>query len=126
MARSDFSIELGAQWDAWEDGFERMAEGDLDDEFVNAWQGAADVMFATSQEYVHILSGDLKSSGIPADVQIDGRDLVAEIVYTADYAIYEHARGGEHAWLQRAYVATERIFERVLPSAWEKVVARWK
>lgn len=90
------------------------------------WKQATDVMFDRSQQYAHVLTGENKASG-EAEVDSEGpTTLVGRITYDSDHAIYEENRGGEHAFLGRAWEATEATFARALPLAWKAVVESWK
>lgn len=83
------------------------------------WTAVGETMFIKTQEFVHVLSGDLKASGRLVETQVDGHLATFEIEYggtatgthTVDYAPYEIARGGTHDFPARAARATEEMFE---------------
>ncbi len=93
------------------------------------WQVGMDVLLARSQDVVHVISGALKGSG-RSEVTRDASGQVTGIVEygneTVDYAIYEHARGGEHAFLTRAYEAAEADLSKTLPDVWNLLIASWR
>lgn len=117
-------ITISPEMGRWERGFARMPI-EAAAAALPGWQAAADVMFDKSQQFVHVISGDLKSACDGPTMSVDRGSLVAEILYDTDYAIYEHARGGDHAWLDRAYEATSRQFEQALGEAFERLVRLW-
>lgn len=88
------------------------------------WQIAGDVMFDKSQQKVHVLSGDLKSSGRPAETKVEGLTVVAEIAYEAEHALFEFSRGGDHDALTRAFEETLKVFEKTLLAMMENAMRR--
>lgn len=117
-------IRVSANWKAWERGLGSLGQA-MGDRGRTIWQQATDVMFDRSQQYAHVLSGDNKESG-SAETVVDGNDLVGRITYDSDHAIYEEARGGEHAYLGRAWEATQSTFERAMPKAWKEITESWR
>lgn len=120
-----------AQIDRWADGFDDMKRG-IVDHLLTQWQTASDVMFEYSQEMAHILSAAMKASATGAVVSVHDGAVEAEITYgpwvdaqgnsVEPYALYEHNRGGQHAFLTRAFVAAERDFADALPRAFQRYV----
>lgn len=125
---SPVTVKVSANYKRWIAGFAHLDQ-EAAEAAQTAWEAATDVFFDRSQQYVHVLSGDLKRSG-QAEVQVTKGSLVGRLSYgndgDVDYAIYEEERGGTHAYLTRAWEATEAQFSRAFPEAWGKVVAGWK
>ena len=115
-------VILGSDFDAWVRGFEELAEGPSM-EMRAEWTAESEQMFADSQAFAHIDTGYNKSTGT-VDVDVKGRDLGFVIDYAADYAIYEHARGADHAFLTLAYERTD--FPGALERGFVRTVRRWK
>lgn len=98
------------------------AVGEFPDEAIDStelgWERATEVFYERTQEFVHVISGRLKSTGthrverhgdvIEGIVEYGGIAADGELV---DYAIYEHARGGDHAFLDRGWESTSHTFE---------------
>jgi hypothetical protein len=118
-------IQVSGAFDAWIDGL-----GAIEREMVIAaatpWKAAADVFFDRTQQFVHVLTGDLKASGQRAEIKHDFAALVAEVVYDSDHAIYELRRGGTHDFYGRALESTNDLFERALGQGFERMVATWR
>lgn len=93
-----------------------------------SWAAAADIMFDYSQEYVHVITGNLKASG-RVETHADAGSVVAAVVYgggVVDYSLTEERRGGSHAYLTRAWQSTEEVFQGALGEAvdemWESMI----
>ena len=125
MTGTGVEIEISPEWVRWIRGFDRLPV-EIMREVAEPWKQAADVMFDRSQQYAHVLTGENKASGVPPEITFEALQVVATIEYTSDHAIYEERRGGSHAFLTRAFVATERLFESAMPEAWERLVASWR
>lgn len=129
MRTNQVVIEVSPEWERWVEGFGRDAFGRaMEGNAKKTFQAAAEVLFDRSQTYVHVLSGALKRSGkvsmAPSGPNSPGgpNSVTALVSYGneyVDYALYEHARGGSHAYLQRAWEATHGVFGSALPDAWE-------
>lgn len=117
-------VKVSAEWKAWERGFGSVGPA-LRSEGRRRWQAVTDVMFDRSQQYAHVLSGDNKASG-SASTTATSDELVGTIEYDSDHAIFEENRGGEHAFIGRAWEATEADFRRTMPETWEAVVKSWR
>lgn len=113
----------------WERLFYRLPR-DLPEAAEEEWRQATDFFFDRTQAAVHILSGDLKTSG-RSDVHREGpATVVGEVVYGGvmgsegfvDYAEYEARRGGDHDWMAVAWEQSEREFSDALTRAWDRVV----
>lgn len=90
------------------------------------WAAAGDVLFDRSQEYVHILSGNLKASGRQRTFKTP-QGVTFEVVYgggEVDYAIYEIARGGDHDFLGRAVEVSTRIFDQAMVKIFDDAMER--
>lgn len=111
---SSIRIVADAQFQKWIAGLSSFAPTAVEEEL---FADAGDVMFEYSQEFVHVISGDLKSSGRVSS-SLSGSDTEVTIEYggngIVDYALAEENRGGSHAYLTRAYEAAAGIFERQL------------
>ena len=116
-------VNVSDSFERWAEGFSHL-ERDLLDEAKETWRDATEYMFSASQDYVHVLSGQLKASGV-ASVDVDAGEVVGRVEYLADYAIYEHARGGSHAFLQLAYLDAQSTFENALAETWERTTGNW-
>jgi hypothetical protein len=91
-----------------------------------SWESATETFFDWSQEFAHVVTGEMKGSG-RFEVDLDGRLQVVGIVeYDSDHAIFEELRGGMHAFLTRAWERTEHEFSEAMPRAWEAVVVSWR
>lgn len=117
-------MTVSANYGRWKQGFGNIGP-EMKTVGVLVWRQATEVMFSRSQEFAHVLSGENKSSG-SFDAGVEGDELVGTIEYDSDHAIYEERRGGSHAFLGRAWEATEKTFADALPEAWEAVVRSWK
>lgn len=62
--------------------------------------------FEIADNQVHVITGFLKSTG-SYEVRDEGDSIIGEILYGADYAIYEFGRGGEHDALTPAIIEVE-------------------
>lgn len=104
-------------------GFEELSRGPSR-AMQTEWELASERFFVTSQAHVHVLTGALKATGTYI-LDGDANEMSVELVYggpvpagmwtegmkrVVDYAIYEHGRGGEHAWLTTAFAAVQRDF----------------
>lgn len=129
----DLQVKISAEWDAWINGFDRLTD-DIEAHAARTFEEAAEVMFSRSQTFAHVITGDMLSTG---RVEVDeGRNEVeARVMYggipgksgrIVDYAAIENARGGSHAFLDRAWEATEAQFARALPAAWQAVTESWR
>lgn len=117
-------IKISPNYEKWIRGFNH-AEAEMHVAGQRRWEQATDVFFDRTQANVHILSGDLKDSG-DAEVEVNAGELIGRITYDTDYAIYEEARGGSHAYIAQGWEATEEVFAQALPEAWEDVVMTWR
>ena len=121
--------------DAWIAGFTELSRGPSD-KMRAEWQAESEMMFADSQSFVHVRTGLLKggSDGLddaryeapPPSITVDGDgdELSFLIEYPAPYAIYEHGRGGDHAFLTLAFARTD--FPRALERGFSRTVAGWR
>ena len=97
------------------------------------WQLANENFFSLTQQYVHVESGDLKSTGRET-VTVEGSRVVATVEYggvvpgtgrTVDYAQFELNRGGDHDYMGRAWEEAQDVFQGVFGQTWGRVVAAW-
>lgn len=121
---AEMELLVSAEFPAWEEGFRELSRGPSP-EMRDEWEQASESLFAVSDAIVHVLTGRLKASG---SVRVDDHGSVLETVleYDTEYAIYEHERGGSHAWMDRAWAATEEDFERALERGWLRTVRSWR
>jgi hypothetical protein len=124
VRQTGITVKVSSQWTRWERGMGSLSTA-MRTEGRRRWQAVTDVMFDRSQGYAHVLSGENKASG-SSDTTATATELVGTIEYDSDHAIYEEARGGSHAFIGRAWEATEADFRRTMPETWEAVVNSWK
>ena len=121
MGKGGIRIEV-SNLDFWVKG---LTAAEVGPGAVAVWSAAVDVWFSKTQQYVHVISGDLKSSG-EQDVTLHGRVIEGALTYSGgpdrSYAVYEIRRGGAHDFLTRGFVATQKIFQRALVDAMEGMV----
>jgi hypothetical protein len=117
-------VRISPNFVRWEQGFADLPGAAARAAF-RAWDDAARSFYGLSQEYVHVVSGDLKRSG-SFKTRADRDGLVAAVTYDSDHAIYEEMRGGPHAFLGRAWEQSEAAFNDVFGGAWQEVVASWR
>ena len=109
-------ITVPLEFDRWIDGLEDF---DPTPEIIDEWDGAMDRLYGVSQETVHVITNDLRSSGRYTPPEDDGNGRVSsELIYggdgKCDYAIYEHQRGAPHDWITQAFARTRPGFEQAL------------
>jgi hypothetical protein len=110
---------------AWSRGM-KDGEKHVFDAADTHWQAAADVLFDRSQQYVHVITGNLKASGRSRVYRL-AKSTVAEIAYgggSVDYAGYEEARGGDHAYLSRAAEVTSQMFRVAMDLIFDDAMRR--
>lgn len=115
MARTRTRIRVPVELDRWIDGLEDLDPGK---EVLTEWTRAMERFYGHSQETVHVISNALRASG-RYDTELARRNRVeGTLTYggtpECDYAIYEHERGGDHAWITEAFRLSRRDFERAL------------
>lgn len=110
---------ISDEWGIWTAKMERLSKG-VSEEFVDEWTATSELFFSRSQDYAHVLSGDMKASG-RLKVSVESPQLLTEVEYTVPYAAYEHDRGGSHAYLARAWESTESLMSQAFPEAWERM-----
>jgi hypothetical protein len=120
-------IRTNAAWTKWVQGLGQMDKV-MRDHTKATFQAAVERFYDHTQDRVHVDTGALKASG-DVWVEEESRDeIVAYVAYgddKVDYAFYEHARGGSHAFLRNGWQATEREFADALPEAWKRVMRSW-
>jgi len=115
--------KVSARWQRWGAGFGHIGR-EFGSPAERAWEQATETMFDFSQQYAHVVTGEMKGSG-SFEVDATGREVTGRVVYDSDHAIFEEERGGSHAFLTRAWESTEREFSESMPRAWEAVVDSW-
>lgn len=116
-------VRVTANYDRWVSGF-----GNIQREAIehgrDAWEAATEVFFDRTQEYAHVVTGEMKASG-KAEVDIDADGLVGIVAYDSEHAIFEEHRGGNHALITRGWEATEQMFRESFPQIWHDIVMSW-
>ena len=124
MATRHVSIE---GIDGWIDGLNRLGDR-VGDKQVDAWQQATERMYDRTQQFVHILSGDLIASGRHS-LERGRRDITGMVTYggtkACDYAIFEFARGGSHDALNLGFVANIPVFEQAIVDGIAAEIDSW-
>lgn len=125
MARHRTRFRVPVEFDQWIGGLEDFDPGP---DVLQEWSEAMERFYAHSQETVHVITNALRTSGRHSTERA-GRDRVeGTLTYggitvtvsrysrprVVDYAIYEHQRGGDHAWITEAFRLSRRGFERAL------------
>lgn len=125
MGRTRTRIRVPIEFDRWIEGLEDLDPGP---EVLQEWAAAMERFYGHSQETVHVITSALRSTG-RHDTQMDGKTRVeGTLTYggmtvtvpgygrsrEVDYAIHEHNRGGDHAWITEAFRLSRRDFERAL------------
>lgn len=107
-------VTAGGAWPGWLRGMRSFrVDGGLQE-----WENVTEEFFDATQEVVHVITGQLRSSG-KASVEADGASFVGTVEYTAPYAAEEFGRGGPHDAIQRGY---ENVMER-FPEAVQRTLA---
>lgn len=132
MPGVEAKIIVPDQFRAWEAGFTSLPD-DLEQVVELHWRIATDLFYDRTQQAVHVISGDLKTSG-RSDVYSQGQTVVGDVIYggvqgtegPVDYALEEEERGGDHAFMSRGWDGAQRVFDEALPLAWREVVGSWR
>ena len=114
----DARIEISPEFDRWVNGMDRLSR--QDPLALQRWNESVRSLYEAADRVVHVITGDLKRPG-HVNVRITQDELIGEVIYDTDYAIYEHARGGEHAFLDRAWEETSREFEQFFDTMFTEV-----
>jgi hypothetical protein len=118
------TVKMNGSLDRWIKGFATVDAG-LQIEVLHAWKTATDLFFDRTQEYAHVLTGEMKQSG-SAEVEANPRQVVGRVQYDSPHALYEEARGGSHALITRGWEAAAGTYQRALPDSWEALRASWR
>ena len=114
--------------DGWIDGLDRLVRG-VGEHQVDEWRYATERFFDRTQQYTHIITGDLKASG-RYGVDRARHEITGHVTYggtpQCDYAIYEFMRGGEHDALNSGYVANIDVFEQALVDGIAAEIDSWR
>lgn len=121
-SRVNGTIVFAVDMERWTHGFEKLDDPRVSAAAVRAWDTAVEVFFAATQQYAHVLSGDMISTG-RYETKQDGGDIVGTLEYgdqigpsgeMVDYVKYELRRKGSHDFYARGYRATrERLDQGV-------------
>lgn len=117
---NEMRIYAAGDFDRWLNAFNELGGPGVPAAAVEEWNVACEILFGATQQYAHVLSGDMLSSG-KLEVDVEGKDVVGTITYGGgqrsntkphwkhqeiDYVPYELARGGSHDFIDRAVVKT--------------------
>jgi hypothetical protein len=91
----------------------------------NRWDAANRAFYDASQDFAHVRTGVMKRSG-HYETTASGLEVTATLTYDSAHAIYEEARGGDHAFISRAWELTEQRFGAALPEMFAEVVMTWR
>jgi hypothetical protein len=134
MTRS--RIRVPVKFDEWIEGLENL---DASDEVLREWDRATERFYGHSQETVHVITNALRTTG-RYHTERDGHNRVlGDVIYggqtvsvpgykrdrVVDYAIYEHQRGHDHAWLTVAFAQSRDDYERALLDGIDAAVGRF-
>jgi len=108
-------FRVPVEFDQWIAGLDNFDPGD---EILDEWRLAMERFYGHTQETVHVISNDLRQSGRHDTTRVGASRVEGELTYggtpECDYAIYEHNRGGDHAWITVAFARSRDDFERAL------------
>jgi hypothetical protein len=115
MGRNKTRIRVPVEFDRWIEGLEDLDPGR---EVEAEWTRAMERFYGHSQETVHVITSALRASGRHDTARTGRTECTGTLTYggtpEVDYAIYEHQRGGDHAWITEAFRMSRRDFERAL------------
>jgi hypothetical protein len=110
MAHRTIKIKLGGAYGGWERGMARL-EGPVPEKARREWHEGCEVYFGATQQYAHVLSGDMVSTG-RLDMDHGESEVTGTISYggehghatgqMVDYVWYEVRRRGSHDFFRRA------------------------
>lgn len=110
----------------WQRSFEKLGRVPISQAAVREWEQTIEVMFDLTQQYAHVLSGDMVRSGKYQIDEVTKLEIKGSITYGGgqrsntkphwqhqeiDYTKYELERGGSHDFFKRAHQAAERRLE---------------
>lgn len=108
----------------WADVFDSLGQI-ATNEARSVWEEFGQAFFDRTQEYAHVITGEMKASG-HLDVGGEGLETSIEVHYDAEYTKYELARGGSHDFMTRGWQASRADFEQAMPRIWTAVQAHWR
>jgi len=121
MARSSVRFVQDDTFAHWLSSFRKLKDGEkLPASAVREWRAANEVLFSHTQQYAHVLSGDMKSTGnLEVELGESGLTIDADLSYggpassgeDVDYTVYELRRGGSHDFFARALKQSTSILE---------------
>jgi hypothetical protein len=114
-------FEISHEWYDWERKFGELERGVAPHDLESGWEEATGRMFEATKSVVHVRTGQLRGSGHWYMEPGRRGELIGVIEYTAPYAGVENARGGEHAFMERGYVAVEADMDAMLGDAWQAI-----
>jgi hypothetical protein len=117
------TLQMPAELLRWQAGFHNLSRT-LVEQGEEEWQAATEVFFEATQRVVHVITGELKASG-KMRVEKRGSQLIGEVRYTADYAMAEERRGGQHAFMTRGWELSQATYRAALGRIYGKVVRSW-
>jgi|SRR5690606_35238765 len=121
-------VDIIGALDGWISGMDRLGER-VGEHQVAEWRYATERFYDRTQQYVHVLDGNLKTSGRCA-VDPHRLDIEGSVTYggtpECDYAIYEFGRGGNHDALTRGFVANVETFEQAIVDGIAAEIDSWR
>ena len=140
----EIRIHPDATFVQWVKSFTKLASGmPMSREAVEEWEQATEVMFDLTQQYAHVLSGDMLRSGTMGIEEVSRTSITAHITYGGgqrsntrphwehqkiDYVKYELRRGGSHDFFKLAHQSAERRLQAGAKAAMMAHInsLRWK
>lgn len=121
MGRSrQATIKVPKEFAQWIAGFEQLGEQAQEVGLLH-WRVATDIFFDRTQQFVHVLTSNLKSSG-RSSVRVSNGRVTGTLRYggaNVRYAIIEEERGGDHAYLSRGWEASQATFQKTMGQVFE-------
>lgn len=124
---SEIRIYPDARFVRWQRNFDKLGTKPMSREAIEEWEIATEVMFDLTQQYAHVLSGDMKGSGEMEIASSTPTSITAHITYgggqrsnvkphwkhqTIDYTQYELQRGESHDFFSRAHQRAQDRLEK--------------
>lgn len=120
---SGVKVTVSANYRRWQRGFSNL-EREIIDKGRDEWTAAMEMFYDRTQEFAHVLTGEMKSSG-EVEVTFGSGEITGTLTYDSEHAVWEEQRGGSHAFITRGWEATESMFERAFPDMWSRITESW-
>lgn len=116
-----------ARFVRWQRNFDKLGRKPMSRAAVEEWEQSTEVMFDLTQQYAHVLSGDMKKSGTMGVEEVTPTSITCHITYGGtrksdakphwkhqfvDYTQYELRLGGDHDFFQRAHRKAQDRLEK--------------